>query len=133
MSNYSILIVEDHKVYASALLRLLHANPDLRIIAVMETAELALEKLAGTPVDLVLADISLPNMSGIDLIGVLREKYPDLPSAILSGHLAADYVRRAMEAGARGYLVKDNPSGILEGIQKILNGETYISADVDPV
>jgi DNA-binding NarL/FixJ family response regulator len=133
MTTYSILIVEDHKVYASALLRLLGANPDLNIVAVLETAEMALDCLNGTPVDLVLADISLPNMSGIDLIGLLHEKYPELPSAILSGHLAADYVHRAMEAGARGYLVKDNPSSILEGIQKILNGETYISADVDPV
>lgn len=133
MTTYSILIVEDHKVYASALLRLLSANPELQIVAVSETAEQALEQLTGARVDLVLADISLPTMSGIDLITVLNQRYPNLPSAILSGHLSADYVRRAMEAGAHGYLVKDNPSGILEGIQKILAGETYISEDVDTV
>ena len=133
MNKYCILIVEDHKVYASALLRLLSTNHDLEIVAVMETAEQALDHLNDVSVDLVLADISLPSMSGIDLIGVLHEKYPELPSAILSGHLAADYVHRAMEAGARGYLVKDNPTSILEGIDCILKGETYISADVDPV
>jgi DNA-binding NarL/FixJ family response regulator len=131
MSTYSILIVEDHKLYATALLRLLSGNSDLNILAVAETAEIALERLTEMKVDLVLADISLPNMSGIDLIQILHEKYPDLPSAILSGHLSADYVRRAMEAGARGYLVKDNPSGIMEGIPCILNGEVYISEDVE--
>lgn len=133
MTTHSILIVEDHKVYASALLRLLSANQELQVVGVMESAEQALEELNTTEIDLVLADISLPHMSGIDLIQVLHNKYPELPSAILSGHLAADYVRRAMDAGARGYLVKDNPGSILEGIQCILNGEVYISGDVEPL
>ena len=131
MNTHSILIVEDHKVYTRALLRLLSSNKNLSILAVTETAEQALEQLQGLRVDLVLADISLPRMSGIDLIEKLHEKYPDLLSAILSGHLSSEYVRRALNAGARGYLVKDNPTGILEGIQRVLNGELYISEEVD--
>jgi len=131
MSKYSILIVEDHKVYTQALLRLLSSNTELNILAVAESAERALEQISDFPVDLVLADISLPQMSGIELVEKLHRQYPNLLSAILSGHLTADYVRRAMDAGARGYLVKDDPGGILEGIQRILNGDLYISADVE--
>lgn len=130
MSAYSILLVEDHKVFAKALLRVLNTSKDLNVVAVAETAERALDQLPELKVDLVLADISLPKRSGIDLVEELHEKYPELPCVVLSGHLSLDYVHQALDAGARGYLVKENPAGILEGIQRVLNGEMYISKEV---
>jgi DNA-binding NarL/FixJ family response regulator len=131
MSTISILLVEDHEVFAKALLRVLSGNKDLNVVAVAETAEKALEQLPELKVDLVLADVSLPQMNGINLVGELRLRYPHLRCAVLSGHLDPDYVQRALEAGARGYMVKDNPAGILEGIQRIANGEVYISKEVN--
>lgn len=133
MNTYSILIVEDHEVYSRALLRLLSADQELNILAVLDTAEQALEQLEQLKVDLVLADISLPKMSGLELVKKLHGQYPDLPTAILSGHRTPDYVQRALDAGVRGYLVKDNPGGILEGIKCILNGEMYISAEAGAI
>ena len=130
MSTISILLVEDHEVFAKALMRVLSTNQDLNVVAVVKSAEAALEQLPDLKVDLVLADVSLPQMNGINLVGELRQKYPHLRCAVLSGHLTPDYVQRALEAGAHGYMVKDNPSGILEGIQHILNGEVYISKEV---
>jgi DNA-binding NarL/FixJ family response regulator len=131
MSTSSILLVEDHKIFATALLRVLSTNKDLNVVAVAETAEKALEQLPSLKVDLVLADISLPNMSGIDLVGAVHEKYPDLPCAVISGHNSPHYVRSALDAGARGYMVKENPIGILEGIRHILDGELYVSKEVE--
>lgn len=133
MSTTSILLVEDHEVFAKALLRVLSGNPTLNVVAVAETAEKALEKLPGMEVDLVLADVSLPQMNGINLVEEIRQKYPNLRCAVLSGHLSPDYVQRALDAGAQGYMIKDNPSGILEGIQRVLNGEVYISKEVGAV
>ena len=133
MNTISILLVEDHEVFAKALLRVLSANQELKVVAVATSAEQALEKLPDLKVDLILADVSLPHMNGIDFVKALREMYPDLRCAVLSGHLSADYVQRALEAGAHGYMVKDNPGGILEGIQHILNGEVYISKEVGNV
>lgn len=130
MSKYSIFLVEDHKVFAKALLRVLSTNKDLNIVAVADTAEKALEQLPELKVDLVLADISLPKKSGIDLVEELHKQYPELPCVVLSGHVSLDYVHRALDAGARGYMVKDNPAGILKGIQRVLNGEVYISEEV---
>jgi DNA-binding NarL/FixJ family response regulator len=130
VSITSILLVEDHEVFAKALVRVLGGNPDLNVIAVVDSAEKALEQLPGLKVDLVLADVSLPHMNGINLVRELRAKYPHLRCAVLSGHLSPDYVQRALEAGAHGYMVKDNPGGILEGIQHIMNGEVYISKEV---
>lgn len=133
MNQYSLFLVEDHKVFARALLRLLNTNQDLNVLGVAETAENALEQLAelNAKVDLVLADISLPKRSGIDLVEELHKKYPGLPCVVLSGHLSLDYVHRAMDAGARGYLIKENPRGLLEGIHRVLNGEMYISEEVN--
>ena len=130
MSTISILLVEDHEVFAKALLRVLGGNTDLNVVAVAQSAEKALEQLPVLKVDLVLADVSLPHMNGINLVGELRQKYPHLRCAVLSGHLTPDYVQRALAAGAHGYMVKDNPAGILEGIQHIMNGEVYISKEV---
>ena len=131
MSTISILLVEDHEVFGKALLRVLGGNQDLNVVAVVQSAEKALEQLPDLNVDLVLADVSLPHMNGIDLVGELHKRYPHLRCAVLSGHLSSEYVQRALHAGANGYMVKDNPSGILEGIQHIMNGEVYVSKEVD--
>ena len=130
MNTFSILLVEDHAGFARALLNMLAQNPSLQIVAVAESAEAALLYLRDARVDLVLVDYSLPDQNGISLLTSLRLKHPDLPCAILSGHLSMQHARRALEAGARGYLIKDNPGGILIGIQSILKGEIYISEEL---
>jgi DNA-binding NarL/FixJ family response regulator len=133
MNMSSILLVEDHEAFANALLNILNKNGNMNVVAVAETAEKALEQLPELHVDLVLVDVSLPKMSGINLVAVLREKYPDLPCVMLSGHLSSQYARRALEAGARGYLLKDNPAGILVGIQHIVKGEIYVSEELGDI
>jgi DNA-binding NarL/FixJ family response regulator len=126
----SILLVEDHEVFAKAILRLLQERGHMDIVAVAESAEEALEKIPGLAVDLVLVDVSLPNMSGINLVITLHKKYPELPCVMLSGHVSQHYARSSLAAGARGYLVKDHMEEILEGIPRVLQGEIYVSADV---
>ena len=133
MSKYSILLVEDHEAFASALLSVLNKDENLHVVAVVETAEKALERLAEAQVDLVLVDVSLPRVNGINLVAAIREKYPGLPCVMLSGHMSAEYARRALEAGARGYMIKDNPAGILEGIRNVFNGGIYVSKELGEV
>lgn len=126
----SILLVEDHAIFAKALMRVLYERGRLNIVAVAESAEEALEKIPGLDLDLVLIDVSLPKKSGISLVLVLHEKYPELPCVMLSGHLSPYYARSSLAAGARGYLVKDHAEEILEGIQRVLQGEIYVSEEV---
>ena len=123
----SILLVEDHAIFAHALQRVLRERGHLDVVGVAETAEEALERIPNLEVDLVLVDVSLPQKSGISLVLVLHEKYPDLPCVMLSGHLSPYYARHSLKAGARGYLVKDHADEILEGIRRVLNGEIYVS------
>src|SRR6266498_3180604 len=130
MSAASILLVEDHAGFAKALMTMLSQNPNLKVSAVAESAEAAFEQLRELKVDLVLIDYSLPNMSGINLVKEVHVNFPELHCAMLSGHLSTQYARHALEAGARGYLIKDDPAGILTGIQRILKGEIYVSEEL---
>jgi DNA-binding NarL/FixJ family response regulator len=130
MDNFTILLVEDHAGFARALRSMLTQNPSLQIVAVAESAEAALSYLRGASVDLVLVDYSLPDMNGITLVETLHRDFPDLSCAMISGHLSLQHARRALEAGARGYMIKDNPLGILSGIPHILRGEIYVSEEL---
>jgi DNA-binding NarL/FixJ family response regulator len=123
----SILLVEDHAIFAQALLRVLRERGNLEIVAVAKSAEEALEKIPELDVDLVLVDVSLPKRSGISLVIALHAKYPKLPCVMLSGHVSQHYARSSLAAGARGYLVKDHAEEILHGIQRVLQGEIYVS------
>lgn len=126
----SILLVEDHAIFAQALQRVLRDKGQIEIKGVATSAEEALEILPGMDVDLVLVDVSLPKKSGIGLVLVLHEKYPDLPCVMLSGHLSPYYARSSLAAGARGYLIKDHTQEILKGIQRVLQGEVYVSEEL---
>jgi DNA-binding NarL/FixJ family response regulator len=127
MNPYSIFLVEDHAGFANALNNMLSQNQNLKIVAIAGTAEEALEQLGELEVDLVLIDFSLPDMTGLNLLERLHHEQPDLRCAILSGHLLPQHARRALDVGARGYLIKDNPAEIMTGIQSMLRGEIYIS------
>jgi len=127
MNTYSIFLVEDHAGFAQALNSMLSQNPALKIVAVAGTAEEALEQLPTLQVDLALIDFSLPDMTGLNLLERLHNDHPELHCAILSGHLLPQHARRALDVGARGYLIKDNPTEIVTGIQCMLRGEIYVS------
>lgn len=126
----SIFLVEDHAIFAQALLRVLRDRGKLDVVAVANSAEEALEQIPKLEVDLVLIDVSLPKQSGISLVLKLHQRYPDLPCVMLSGHLSPYYAANSLKAGARGYLIKDHADEILEGIQRVLEGNIFVSGEV---
>ena len=126
----SILLVEDHLIFAGVVVRLLNRMDDMQVAAVANTAESALQKLSSRNFDIVLVDVSLPKMNGIHLVGLIHSQHPALPCLMLSGHAHTHYVDRALTAGARGYILKDSSAGIIEGIQRVLKGEVYVSPEL---
>ena len=127
---YSILLVEDHKLMADALVRVLHRKSNYKVADVAASAEEALERLPDLQVDLALVDVVLPHTSGIDLVSQIREKYPRLPCLMISSWKADQYVKRSLVAGARGYVLKDDVYEVIDGIQRVLEGGTYLSKQI---
>lgn len=125
-----VSLVEDHPVLRDVLQEYIGRLPGVELCVVSANAEDALDEFDGSMPDLMLIDLSLPRMSGIDLIRELHLRQPDLRCAILSGHRSPAYVRQAMEVGAHGYLLKGDPMEIERGLQAILAGKRYVSPDL---
>ncbi|MEZ4866445.1 MAG: response regulator transcription factor [Caldilineaceae bacterium] len=126
----SLMLVEDHAVLAQTLTFFLARKSDLAVVATVTSAEAALEALPQTTVDLVLVDVSLPTIDGIELVAILQQRFPELPCLMLSGHDEPRYVRRALAAGARGYVMKNRPTTLIEAVPRVLAGEIYLSDDL---
>jgi DNA-binding NarL/FixJ family response regulator len=126
----ALLIVEDNATFADTLVQFLGRFGDYSVAAWAATGEAALDLLPELAVDLALIDVSLPGMSGIDLVSAVRRLRPDLPCIMLSGHHDRLYVRRALAAGARGYVLKQNPIDLVEALRLVPAGEIYLSAEL---
>ena len=126
----SLLVVEDNALLATTLARFLREQGHFTIAAVAPSAEAALQLLPKLTVDLVLIDVALPGMNGIDLVATLKKEYPGLRCLMLSAHNESDYVRRAIAAGAMGYVIKSDPLSILAAVKQVLAGETYLSDEL---
>jgi len=125
-----LLLIEDHPIFAEALSQALRERGNITAVKLVNSAEEAIALIPELNVDLILVDVSLPKMSGIEFVSFMHEKRPEIPCLVISGHVSRRYAKRSVEAGARGYAVKDSVNGILEGIQHILSGEVYISKDI---
>ncbi len=123
----TIFLVEDHKMMAEALVSMLQRKGNFKVADVAETAEDALERLPNVQVDLALVDVVLPHTSGIELVSMIHEKYPELPCLMISGQSASQYVKRSLAAGARGYVLKDDIQEVIYGIRRVLEGDIYLS------
>lgn len=122
-----VMLVEDHAVVRDVLREFVGTLPRVENCNVAASAEAALEKLGGAHPDLMLIDLSLPGMNGIDLVREMREKHRDVSCLMLSGHGSASYAQQALSAGARGYVLKGDPLEIERGIDAVVKGECYVS------
>ena len=128
----SILLVDDHPLMRRGISLIVGEEPDLDVAFEAGTAEEALSLIDAQLPDLVITDVSLPGMSGIELTKHLHSLHPDLPVLIISRHDEALYAERALRAGAKGYVMKLEASGtIVAAIRRILHGGIYVSADVN--
>lgn len=127
-----LLIVDDHPIVREGLSELINREMDVRIVASAETADEALEILRSeTEIDVAIVDLSLPGLSGIELIRMIREEFPGTPVLVLSMHDEQFYAERALRAGARGYVMKqESIDHVIEAIRKVRRGDLYVSKDV---
>jgi DNA-binding NarL/FixJ family response regulator len=124
---YNIFLVEDHPTMRQALVRLLKNEPDLTTCGEAATVPEALAQIPACAPDLVLVDVSLAEMDGLALIKRLLAQNPHLLCLVVSGHNEATYAQAALQAGARGYVMKGDPPALLKAIRSVLHGELYLS------
>jgi len=125
------MLVDDHSIVRDGIRLLLEQAEGLEIIDEANDGEEALEKLKSHQPDLVLMDISLPGMSGIQTTQVISRLYKNVRVLMLSMHNNEDYILRSVEAGAYGYILKDSSSDeMIKAIRMIAVGEKYYSSPV---
>jgi DNA-binding NarL/FixJ family response regulator len=125
----NILLVDDHPLVRDGLRARLETVPHFAVVAEADRAEQALEHAAALHIDLVLMDINLGGMNGLELTAHFSASYPEVAVLMLSMHDKAEYVRQAIQAGARGYVLKDAPAtDIISAIDTVMSGGNYYSA-----
>ena len=123
-----ILIVDDHPIVRQGLAQLLNGEPDFVVCGEAGTARQAMTAIAELKPNLAIVDITLQGTNGIELIKNIVAQWPDLPILVLSMHDESLYGERALRAGAKGYVMKQEATGELTGaLRRILNGQIYAS------
>lgn len=123
-----LLLVDDHTIVREGLKRILEATPEGWVITEESSGFQALDSLRRAHFDLAIVDISMPGMSGLELIRRIRAEFPALPVLVLSMHAEEEYALRAFKAGANGYVTKDSAAAeLLAAVRKVLQGGAYVT------
>lgn len=126
-----VAIIEDERDLREGLRSLINFTPNFKCTGDFRSMEEGLRKIDITQTDLILTDIGLPMMNGIEGTRILRERFPDLPIVVLTVHDENDKIFQALCAGANGYLLKNTPpSAIISAINDVLNGGSPMSPSV---
>ncbi len=129
-----VLLVDDHTLVRTAMRALLSAMPHVEVVAEASSGEEALELVARERPDIVLMDIAMKGMTGLEATERMHARHPEVKIVILSMHSGEEYVLRAVRAGALGYLVKDAAMAELElALRTVVRGESWFSPSVSRV
>lgn len=130
-SPIRVALVDDHALVRDGIKALLSVMPPLEVVGEAESGAEAIEMVGRCQPDLLLVDISLPDINGLELTRVLRSQYPSLKVLVLSMYDNYEYVSESLRSGASGYVLKNAPSReIIAAIEAISSGGTFYSADI---
>ena len=124
----SVFLADDHVILRDGVWLLVETQSDMQVVGTAANGREAVEMVAGCRPDIVIMDIAMPEMDGIEATRQIRANCPLVQVIVLSMHATYEYVMRAFRAGARGYLLKDSAGvEVVEAIRAIHAGQTYIS------
>lgn len=131
MKKISILIADDHSIVRDGLKQVIASNSDMEIIGEAEDGLKALEMVKKHKPDVVLLDIGMPNLSGLEAISLIKDSEPKTQIVILTMHSNEKYVQQVLDSGALGYVLKASPSSdILEAIRSAKKGDYFLSSKI---
>ena len=128
MNKTKILIVDDHPIFRKGLVHLINDEEDMTVSGEAEDVFSAIQEIKKEKTDMVIADITLKDTSGLELIKYLADHFPKIPVLILSMHDEAIYAERVLKAGAKGYIMKQEMTeNVAEAIRYVLSGKIFLS------
>ena len=131
MAKIKVLLADDHQIVRQGLKALINTQPDLEVIGEALDGWDLLEKVEKLHPNVVVTDVAMPNLNGVDAAGRIRKRFPDVQVVILSMHAASSYVIRSLRNGALGYVLKsDNIEDVIEAIHWVMDGRRYLSGQV---
>ncbi len=131
---HTILLVDDHPVFRQGLRLLLEKEKDLKVVGEAGDGLEAIDRLRELSPDIVVMDISMPNLDGIEATKKILEESPDTRVVALSVHSGKRFVRDMLQAGASGYILKESvPEEMIQGIRTVLGGEVYLSTAISVI
>ena len=135
MSKIRVLIVDDHQIVRDGIRRLLKDEDDIELIGSVGSGMEVLDFIKCNQPDILITDLSMPNMSGIELTSRLMKLSPDIKVLILSMFNNEEYIVSAIQAGAKGYLPKQDSTTeiLLEAIRTISNGDEFYSPSISKI
>jgi len=126
MDRIRILIADDHKMIRDGIKSMLDTNADVDVVAEADTGKKVLELCRSMSIDLIIMDINMPEYNGIEVTEILKKELPDIKVLALTMMDQDQHIRRMVEAGAYGYILKSSGSEeLVEAIQAVMNGEHY--------
>ncbi len=130
----TILLVDDHPVFRQGLCHLLNKEKDLTVVGEADDGQMAIEQVQRIRPDLVVMDINMPNLDGIEATRQILSEAPETKVVALSVHSGKQFVRDMIQAGASGYILKESiPEEMVAGIQMVLNGDVYLSQSISKI
>jgi two-component system response regulator NreC len=131
IKKIKVLIAEDHVMVRQGFMVLLNSQPDIEVIGEAADGNEMVEQAENLRPDVVLADISMPNLNGIEATKLIHQRYPDMPVVMITIHTSSSFVIRALRNGARGYVVKnDDFQHVIQAIKAVSLGQRYLSSQV---
>ena len=128
MAKKKIFLVDDHDLARMGLKRLIESEGDLSVCGEAGDGTDALKALPKAAPDVLIADLSMPEMGGLDLIKAVRQRWPKLPILVISMHDESVYAERVFAAGARGYLMKkESATKVIPALREVLAGKRHMS------
>jgi len=131
MKRIQVLLAEDQAMVRGALAALLETEPDIAVCASAANGREALAALAKHKPDVLVTDIEMPEMSGLTLAGEVQSRFPQTKVVILTTFARPGYLRRALDAGAKGYLLKDRPAAELaDAVRRVFRGLKVVDPEL---
>jgi DNA-binding NarL/FixJ family response regulator len=133
MSLCNIILAEDHALVRQGIKRILEDDPKLSVVGEAEDGFELLDVIRQKSADIIILDITMPNLSGIEATKRLKANYPNIKILILTMHKGSESLSNAMASGADGYILKENaPQDLIRAIKILQEGGTYISPSLFP-